>query len=162
MIRTANFEDTPAMISLLQAAHAKSHYAKSGLVDVDPEAARQLLMLAMLGHGKANEGAGWVQVAVNGTAITGLIVGTLARVYGIGTKLFASDLFWISLDGGHPRDAANLMRGFLRWAWESPHVIEVKCGTTSVIDDDPAQAGKILRRLGMTLYGQLYKQERPA
>jgi len=50
----------------------------------------------------------------------------------------------------------------LEWAWASPHVIEVVCGTTAVIDGEPDKAGKILRRLGMNLWGSLYRQERPA
>lgn len=162
MIRDASFSDVPAMIQVLQTAYDSSHYAKSGVVKVDPEAARQLLMHALWTHGKTNEGSCFVQVADNGAALTGLIVGTLARVYAIGDKFLASDLFWVANDGSSPRDAIGLMRRMLGWAWSSPHVIEVKCGTTAVIDGDPAQAGKILQRLGMSLYGNLYRMERPA
>ena len=159
-IRNATFSDIPAIVGLLQQGFERSHYAKAshgGGIDV-PEAKR-LLVTAIQRHGHKNGGATWVQVAETNGIVSGLILGTLARVYAIGTHMMASDLFWITHPMSSPRDAGNLMRSFVEWAKSCPHVIEIKCGTTAIINDDPAEAGRILERLGMKQYGNLYRME---
>lgn len=160
MIRTATFSDIPAIMRLLQQGFERSHYAKASHGGgIDQSEAKRLLVQAIQRHGHKNGGATWVQVAETDGIVSGFILGTLARVYAIGTHLMASDLFWITHPMADPRDAANLMRSFMEWAKTCPHVIEIKCGTTAIINEDPAEAGKILERLGMKPYGNLYRME---
>lgn len=160
VIRNASFSDIPAIVRLLQEAYLDTHYAKSGLAEIDEAEAKRLLLASIQRHGQRHGGACWVQVADNGAGITGFILGTLARVYVIGNKLMASDVFWLTSAHAEPRDAPALMRGMLSWAWSSPHVVEARCGTTSVLRDHH-DAGKILIRLGMEHYGGIYRMERP-
>lgn len=159
-VRAATFTDIPAIVSLLQQGFERSHYAQASHGGgIDQSEAKRLLVQAIQRHGHKNGGATWVQVAETDGIVSGLILGTLARVYAIGTHLMASDLFWITHPMSSPRDAANLMRGMIKWARSCPHVIEIKCGTTAIINDDPAEAGRILERLGMKRYGVLYRME---
>lgn len=162
MTRDACFADIPGIVLLLQQGYSRSHYAKAGLANIDLAEAKRLLLASIQRHGGKNGGACWVQVADSGAGITGLVLGTLARVYSIGDRLMATDLFWLASPDANPRDAMALMRGMVSWAWSSPHVVEVRCGTTAVIADDPTAAGKALEQIGMQQYGNLYRMERPS
>lgn len=159
MIRNANFADIPAIVSLLLEAYGRSHYAKDGKGEVDIGETKRLLVQAIQRHGGKHGGATWIQVAETEGRVCGLIVGTLARCYSIGTKLMATDLFFVANETVEPGDPLKLMRGMIEWAKACPDVIEVRCGTTAVIRDDPREAGAILERLGMKLYGNLYRME---
>ncbi|MCB1511065.1 MAG: hypothetical protein KDJ36_09180 [Hyphomicrobiaceae bacterium] len=159
MVRDANFADIPAMVAVLYAGYLKSHYAGDDRVEFDVREAKRLLMQAIQRHGHLTGGGTWVQVAESNGTVTGLIVGTLSRVYAIGTRLMATDLFWVACDDVDPLDPARLMRNMMAWARSNPDVIEVKCGTTAIIRDDPAAAGVILERLGMKQYGNIYRMD---
>jgi len=159
MIRDAKFTDIPAIVWLMQDAMARSHYANGAAGDIDVAEAKRLLVTAIQRHGHKNGGACWVQVAESNGIVTGLILGTLARVYSIGTRLYATDLFWLVSPAADPRDAAALMKGMVQWAESCPAVVEIKCGTTQTINDDAGKAGKVLQRLGMEPYGNIYRKE---
>jgi hypothetical protein len=159
MVRDANFADIPAIVTLLQEAYDRSHYVKDGDFGIDVKETKRLLVQALQRHGGRHGGATWVQVAESNGQVTGLIVGTLARFYSIGTKLMATDLFFVASRNVEPSDPLKLMRGMIEWAKGCPDVIEIKCGTTAVIRDDPREAGRILERLGMKEYGVIYRME---
>lgn len=159
MIRDAKFADIPGIVSLLTDAYQRTHYARTGLAEIDVAEAKRLLVQSIQRHGGKNGGACWVQVAERDDILNGLILGTLTRVYSIGNKLMATDLFWVASPSVDPFDPAKLMKGMVEWARKSPHVVEVNCGTTAILNDDPAEAGKMLERLGMKQYGNLYRME---
>lgn len=160
MIRDAKFADIPAIVGVLEQGFARSHYANaSNGAGIDVAETKRLLFQAIQRHGHKNGGATWVQVSETDGVVTGVILGVLTRVYGIGTHLMASDMFWLTTPMASARDAGNLMRSFVDWAKTCPNVIEIKCGTTAVINDDPSSAGKVLERIGMTKYGNLYRME---
>ena len=159
MIRDAKFADIPGIIGLLEYGYAHSHYAKAKLARIDQKEAKRLLVQSIQRHGGKNGGACFVQVAESFGVINGLILGTLARVYAIGDKLTATDLFWLAAPTVNPSEPLRLMKNMVEWAWKSPHVIEVKCGATAIIQD-PEGAGSLLERLGMTKFGNIYRMER--
>lgn len=159
MVRDARFTDIPAIVWLLQDAMARSHYSSGGMGEIDVTETKRLLVTAIQRHGHKTGGACWVQVAETNGVVTGLILGTLARVYSIGTKLYATDLFWLTSPAAEPRDGIKLMRGMVRWAESCPHVVEIKCGTVEAINGDAGRAGKVLQRLGMTPYGAIFRKE---
>lgn len=159
MIRDAKAVDIPAIVSLLEDAYARTHYAKSGLTRIDPQETKRLLMTGIMRHGHKNGGGCFVQVAESHGIVTGLIFGTLARVYSIGDRLMATDLFWIASPLVDPRDPRGLMKNMLAWAESAPHVIEATCAATAIINIDPEEAGRILESLGMKRYGILYRTE---
>lgn len=158
MIRDAKFADIPAIVSLLGMAYLKTHYAASGIAGIDIPEAKRLLVNSIQRHGGKNGGATWVQVAEHGGAITGLMLATLTRVYSIGDRLMATDLFWLSSPEADPRDAERLMRAMIDWARQSPHVVEINCGTTAIMND-PEAAGLMLKRIGLSQYGNMYRME---
>jgi hypothetical protein len=160
MIRNAKNVDIPAIVRLLQEGYSRTHYAKSGIVKIDVLEAKRLLVNSIQRHDYKGMGACWVQVAENDGQITGLVLGTFHRIYSIGDMLMATDLFWTTTEGSAITDARDLMKGMIEWAWRSPHCAEVKCGTTAIINGDPGAAGRILERLGLALYGNLYRMER--
>lgn len=159
MIRNAAFADIPAIVGLLQDGYRRTHYARSGKADIDVAEAKRLLVQSIQRHGGKNGGACWVQVAETGGIITGLILATLVRVYSIGNRLMATDLFWLASPAVDPVDPAKLMKGMVGWAKASPHVVEVTCATTAIISVEPEKAGRILEHLGMQNYGTLYRME---
>jgi len=156
MIRDAKFADIPRVVDFLKSAYLRSHYAEDGTVGIDIREAKRLLVQSIQRHGNQNGGGCWVQVAETEGVITGLLLGTLARVYVIGDKLMATDLFWTTSPMADPRDAGNLMRGFIAWARTCPQVVEIRCGTTSIIGS-PETGGSILKRLGLEDYGRIYR-----
>ena len=96
VIRDAKYVDIHAMTFFLQEGYARSHYAKSGIVNVDVNETKRLLGAGLGRHGHKGIGACWLQVADNDGSIDGLMYATLARVYGIGDRLMATDLFWVT------------------------------------------------------------------
>jgi hypothetical protein len=152
MIRDATFSDIPAMRRVLQWAYDHSAYA-GGPCGFDEKEATRLLVHAVQGH----KAGAFVQVAEHEGAIEGLIVGMKARVYHVGTRNMASDLFWVATDKVHARDPRLLMKAFIAWAKGEPDVIEIRCGVTAVLQD-PDKAGRILESLGMERYGAIYRK----
>lgn len=155
MIRDAKAVDIPAIVAFLRECHARSHYA-GGPVRVDEQYTKELLVQAIFRHGHVGEGGTWGQVAEHDGKVCGLILGTLQRVYCIGDKLFASDLFWIVNDEAKPGDAMALLRGMIKWARRAPLCVEVRCGATAVVKG-PQRAGRMLEAAGMKHYGQIYR-----
>lgn len=159
MIRDAKFQDIPAIVGVIESSMRRSHYADGRMGQVDVKEAKRLLLTAIQRHGHKNGGGCWVQVSETDGIITGFILGTLNRLYSVATTLMATDLFWLSTPNVDPKDPAALMRGMIEWARSCPHVVEVKCGTTQTINEDATKAGKILQRLGMAHYGEIYRME---
>jgi hypothetical protein len=96
-------------------------------------------------------------VVDNDGRVDGLMYATLARVYGIGDKLFATDMFWATSERASPADALLLMKNMIGWAKTCPLVIEVRCGVTAVINDRPEVTGRLLKRMGMQDYGSIHR-----
>jgi hypothetical protein len=154
VIRDAKFIDIHAMTLFLQECHARSHYAAEGVVKVDVPETKRLLGAGLGRHGHKGIGACWLQVVDNDGRVDGLMYATLARVYGIGDKLFATDMFWATSERASPADALVLMRNMIDWAKTCPLVIEVRC---AVINDRPAVTARLLKRMGMQDYGSIHR-----
>lgn len=158
MIRDANFTDIPSIVSLLRDAYQKTHYARSGIASIDEKETKRLLVQAIQRHNGVNGGACFVQVSVTNGQVRGLIFGTMTRLYSIGDKLSATDLFWVCDPDVYPSDPAQLMRNMVAWAERSPACVEVKCGTTAIMQN-PEAAGMILKRMGFEPYGRIWRSE---
>jgi hypothetical protein len=158
MIRPANFSDIPAIVTLVLSGFEQSHYAKEKEVGVHVPELKKLLVAGVGRHGYKNGGGTWVQVAETEGVVTGFIFGTLARVYAIGDKLMATDLFWYCNPVTSPKDAVGLLDGMREWAKSCPDVVEIKCGATAALGD-PERVGKLLVSKGFEPYGGLYRQK---
>ena len=158
LIRDANFSDIPGIVSLLRDAYQKTHYARSGVASIDEKETKRLLVQAIQRHNGVNGGACFVQVSETDGQVRGLILGTMTRLYSIGNKLSATDLFWLASPDVFPADPAQLMRNMVAWAERAPACVEVKCGTTAIMQD-PEAAGMILNRMGFEPYGRIWRSE---
>ena len=161
MIRNAKFADIHAICRFLLWCHSQSHYAKTGTVGVDLEETKRLVGSAISRHGHKTGGGCWVQVAegIDGN-IDGLMLATLQRVYSIGDKLMATDLFWAVNEHAAHGDAFALMRNMIAWAQSCPLVVEVHIATTAVIVEDPAVTSRMLRQsFCMKQYGHIHRLE---
>jgi hypothetical protein len=159
LIRDVNFADIGAVTRFLEACHQRTVYAKKGIASIDVAETKRLIGAGIGRHGHKGIGACWLQVAENDGHIDGLMYATLARVYSIYDRLYATDLFWIVNEHARPTDAAYLMKNMLRWAKTCPLVIEVQTGVTGIINADFARTGQMLERLGMREYGGIYRLE---
>ena len=158
MIRRAKNVDIPAIVLLMHEFYAMSHYAKQGLVKVDPLEAKRLTFNAIQRHGHHGPGGCWVEVADNDGQVTGLMMATLGRVYAIGDMLCAQDLFWITNDRSRPTDGPKLLKNMLEWVDANPLVVETKICASGVVKD-PDKAGMILKHNGFMDYGKLYRRD---
>jgi hypothetical protein len=157
VIRDAKFVDIHGMTRFLEECYARSHYAKDGIVKVDVGETKRLLGAGLGRHGHKGIGACWLQVAENDGQIDGLMYATLHRVYSIGDKLMATDLFWATNDHAKPTDAMLLLRNMIQWANSSPHVVEVHIAASYVITDRPDATSRLLKSLGMKEYGAIHR-----
>ena len=157
MIRDVKFVDIHAVTMFLVECHLRTIYCRDNTADIDLAETKRLIGAGIGRHGHKGIGACWLQVAENEGKIDGLMYATLARVYSIYDKLYATDLFWITNEHARSTDALHLMKNMLDWAKSSPLVIEVQCGTTAIINKDYASAGRMLERLGMKQYGGIYR-----
>jgi len=159
MIRDMKFADIHAVTRFLEACHARTHYGKDGTANLDIGETKRLLGAGLGRHGHKGIGACWVQVVDNDGHIDGLMYATLARVYSIYDKLYATDLFWITSSHAHPGDGLELMKNMLDWARACPLVIEVHIGATSVVIERPEVTSRLLKKLGLKSYGIIHRLE---
>jgi hypothetical protein len=156
-VRTAKFEDTPAILHLIHEMYARSPYV--GRDEVDSRLARSLIMQSIQRHGGTSDGSCWVQVATGeNDRVVGFIIGMLDRVYHVGTKLMATDLYYYAGNGTGPRDALTLMDNMLEWATTNPKVIEIKLGAVDTIGDYK-RTERLFQRRGLTQCGVIYSKE---
>lgn len=158
MIRTAKATDIPALISFMQMSYERTHYAIERNVQIDVAEAKKVFLTAVLRHGRDGLGACWFQLSEHNGIVTGFILGTMARVYVVGNKLMASDLFWNVNELAAPTDAMALLTSMIAWAKRTVDCVEVRCGATAIIGD-PELAGRALMVAGLKPYGGIYRME---
>jgi len=155
-VRKARFIDTRAMADILRDVYARSIYPN--LDEIDEREMKRLLTASVQKHGAKGEGATGVFVHEDGTgAVDGFIIGMTQRVYHIGTKLSATDLFFLLREGAPPRAGIGLFRAFEAWAEAQPGVVEIQVGLTAALGDYAA-AGKMYEKRGLKPYGAIYRR----
>lgn len=157
MIRPAKFVDIPRMVDLLCTAHAESKYAAR--MGVSRKAAHTLLQQAVQRHGGQHEGGTLVMVAEKGGEVEGLMVGTLNRVYFIGDKLEAQDVFLFVTPQADKRDASRLLDAYLEWADGNPKVDfeDVKLSHTDALPG-AERVAKLYAKKGFRRCGAIYER----
>lgn len=154
VIRQAKFADLPRLIELLREMHGRSRYRDRG--EVDEKAARSLLMTSMQRHGLKACGGTCVFVAEDQN-IQGMIVGIADRVYHVGTKLWATDLYFYVAEGADPRFAEGLYDAFTGWAEGMPDVVDIRNGATDAIGDFDRVA-QFYKRKGLKQVGVIHER----
>lgn len=156
-IRRAKFADIPALLDLMETAHAESHIAALG--PINGPVAKKVLQGVIARHGEATDGGTFVVVADNGICIEGAFIGLLQRFYFVTDILEATDLFWYARPGAHPLTGARMLRAWMKWLGDlnvAPMVIR-QADSTAI--PRTARAGRLLTRHGMREIGTIYGKE---
>jgi len=153
-IRPAKFGDITRMAELMTEMHQKSIYADRCGLDI--KLSKALFFNCIQKHGHLHEGGARVVVAEKAGQVEGFLIGMLERVYHVGDKLMATDLFFCTSEAADPRDASRLIDDFLKWAKGNPAVVEVLMGVTNAIGDY-SRAEKLYSRKGLSRCGVMYE-----
>lgn len=153
MIRPARFQDAPAIERLIRSQHERSKYAHR--VEISDKALSTLVqgMIAQMGqHGPQGS---HVSVAVRDGRIVGFIAGVLDRVYHIGKKLTANDLFFIN-ENGTLGDTIKLLDSYVEWAKANPKVLEIVVSWSDTLTG-AERVADLYRRKGFAKSGEMFE-----
>lgn len=155
-MRLARTTDVFGMVDLLVEQHARSIYF--GSVKVDPVFARRLLAQAIQRNGGKTDGSTFVAVIDNEAGeIEAFIVGVLSRVYHIGNKLCAQDMFLVATDGAPPLASRRLLAAYIEWARGNPGVHEINLSHTDALPEGE-RMGPLYERMGFQRCGGIYRR----
>lgn len=152
MIRPARFTDQPAIERLIRGQHSASKYAgRVGIADKALEA----LVLGMIAQAGQNGPQGsHVAVAVRDGKVTGFVAGVLDRVYHVGDRLTANDLFLVN--SGSLADTLGLVDSYVGWARSNPRVIEIMLSWSDALPGAEGIAA-LARRKGFVKSGEMFE-----
>lgn len=153
MIRDAKFSDIPAMAKLLMEMHSRSKYAER--TGVNSKAVDQMLMGLIAGQKQNGPGASFVQVCEDEENVVGFMAAALNRIYNIGDKLCAADLFLVN-NSKNIRDTLALIDNYIVWAKSNPKVIEVGLSWSDALPN-ARDIANIYKRKGAMLVGEQYE-----
>ena len=146
--------DIPEIRHIIEIGHANSHFGKNGLVKVHRGIATDYLTHCV---NASFEKPDLVFFKVfEKTKINAFLIASMQPVYIVGDKLSASDQKWLSRP--NTKGGLELMKIMIEWAKANKLCVEIKCGTTALIQN-PKKAGKFLERQGFTHYGDIYRRE---
>ncbi len=120
--------------------------------DFDEKETKALLMRCIQRHGGEQDGSTFVFVAERSGIVAGFIIAALSRLYGIGTKLSASDTHFYVTRRAHARDAFLLIDAYEAWAANNDQVIEINLCATNAIGEF-LRTEKLYRRMGFKTFG---------
>lgn len=152
MIRDANFADIPAMGRLLRAGHERSKYA--GRVKIVEKSLEQMLVGLVAAQKQNGPQASFIQVVEHDGEVIGFMAGSLNRVYNIGDKLCAADLYLVN-DGKRLKDTLALIDNYIEWARSNPKVIEIGLSWSDALPN-AADIASIYQRKGAHKVGEQF------
>ncbi len=155
MVRKAKFGDIPRLTELLEQGYQRSKYRDRG--SVSTKEIKALLVNAIQRHGLTSAGGACVFVSEHQGVVDGFIAGLLDRVYHIGDKLSATDLFLYVAPDGSPTSAGGLIDAFVDWALDNEAVVEIRLAATDIIQDYERTAA-LYRRKGFIQTGVIYER----
>lgn len=153
MIRDAIFVDIPPLMALLRSSHERSKYA--GRVKLVEKAMEQLLVGLVAGQRQHGPQSSFIQVVEHDEKIVGFMAGSLNRVYNIGDKLCAADLFLVN-EGKNLKDTLALIDGYIKWAKSNPKVIEIGLSWSDALPN-AEDIANIYRRKGAHRVGEQFE-----
>lgn len=155
-MRAACATDLPRLFELLLEMQANSKYA--GDVEVDRQVARSLLLQSVARHGGRHQGGTCVFVVERDGVIEGFIIGILDRVYHIGNRLSANDLY-LYVTPRAPRGAASrLIDAYVQWALDNPKVADIKLSWTDVMGVDASKIERLFARKEFRRAGGIWER----
>ena len=158
MIRRATFNDAPAIMALIRSQHARSKYAARCAIS---DNALEYLVAQMIGQqGQIGPQGTCVFVVEKAGKPVGFIAGILDRVYQIGRKLTAQDLFFVN-EGGSVADTLKLLDEYIAWAQSIRAVLEIVVSWSDTLPGAERLA-QLYTRKGFTKSGEMYEMRTDA
>ncbi len=153
MIRPAKFSDAPAMATMLVASHQRSKYA--GRCGVSEKAAEEILCALVAGQNATGLAATFVEVVEDDNgSVTGFMAGATSRIYNIGDRYCASDIFLIN-ENKNLKETLKLIDDYIAWARSNPKVIEVGLSWSDALPN-ASDIANIYSRKGATKVGEQF------
>lgn len=159
MIRPAIFQDIPGVEALIKDQHQRSKYL--GRVQISDKVMRDLLMAACAGQNQNGPQATYFRVVEEDGLIVAFMLGTLARIYHIGNKLSAQDLFLCAFERTKAAYALKLIDGYVAWARANPKVAEIMLSWSDALPG-AERIAEVYRRKGFELAGEMYELRQAA
>ena len=154
-IRPARMIDTPALADILAERQKDSRYY--GVDEVDLPYAKKLIGAGIQRHGHTTDGGCFVMVAEDEDgAVMGFVYGMLSRVYHVGHKLAATDVFLIGRKDCPALALTHLFDAYLDWARANPRVVEIGASWSDVIPGSDGFASIYIRK-GFRHCGSTYR-----
>lgn len=154
MIRAARFEDVPALAAMLRDMHARSKYA--GRVAISEKAMDAVLTGMVAQQAQTGPQGSCCAIAIEEGRPAGFVVGLLDRVYHVGNKLVANDVYLWLRPGASPVHTLQLVRHYLRWARRIRAVLEIRLSWTDALPG-AERLGRLYGRLGAARVGEIYE-----
>lgn len=157
MIRKAAFSDTQRILDLLLEMQRLSKYAPD--VDVDQITARSLVATAIQRNEGKHQGGTIVLVEEKDGQIEAFIIGILDRVYHIGNRLQANDLFLFATPKASRTAATRLIDGYIEWALANPKVAKIMLSWTDALGVDSDKIERLYAKKGFHRVGGIWERD---
>jgi len=159
MIRDARFGDIPRLVELMEQAYRGSRYAELGSIDVPVAKA---LWLELINHQSEipKLGGTLVLVSERDGEVEGFFSAHCERVYLVGDRLCAADVFIYQTHDADPRDFMRAIKRFIAWGSASPDVVEFSLAATDAFCREHGLAGivKLYESAGFEQSGVIYRR----
>jgi hypothetical protein len=158
MIRRAAFNDAPAIMALIRTQHERSKYA--GRCRIAEPALEHVVTSIIAQQGQIGPQGSCLFIAEREGKAVAFIAGIVDRIYGVGAKLKAQDLFFVN-EHGTVGDTLKLVDAYLAWARSIRAVLEI---SLSWIDTMPGaeKVGQLYARKGLRKCGEIFVLETDA
>ncbi len=153
MIRPAKFADTPDIEGLIRNTHSRSKYASR--MAMHEKSLNSLVMGLIAGQNQNGPQASFIHVSERDGKVVGFMAGSLTRVYNVGDRFVASDVFLIN-EGASGSDTLRMIDAYIEWASSNPKVIEVGLSWSDAVPGS-AKIRDLYRRKGFTRVGEMYE-----
>lgn len=154
MIREGRMTDAPEIERLIRESHTASKYA--GRVGIAPKALDAHIAGMVAQQRQLRPHGTHVAIAERAGKVVGMIVGAFDRVYHIGDKLTANDIWFIVSDGGTVGDTLGLVDSYIAWARSARSCIEVILSWSDALPGAEKIAA-LAQRKGFAKCGEMFE-----
>ncbi|MEO1169906.1 MAG: hypothetical protein AAFW97_14470 [Pseudomonadota bacterium] len=157
MIRPATAKEVrEVIIPMLVELQPQTIYR--GRSQVDEDYAFKALVHFVQYHGRLKDGGKCLFVYEHDGEIVGFIAGLLSRVYNIGDKLVASDMFLHCIESAPVMAWVKLINAYMQWADSSPDVIDITLSHTEAMPGS-IRLEPAFERMGFREFGKTYVKQ---
>jgi hypothetical protein len=157
MIRAASHSDLPRLRDLLLEMQRVSKFYPD--IDVDQPTARSILLTGVQRHGGLTLGGANVQVVEKNGQVEAFMLGMLDRVYHIGNRLQANDIYLYATQAAPKTAAVQLLKGYIAWALGNPKVAKIMLSWTDALGVDGEKLARVYEKLGFHRVGEIWERE---